>query len=325
MGIRTTLACSAALALAMAAGVTVTATATAATGTAGTAGTASGPTVQVGICTAPVKFKALAARLSHDIQAALAGRGDEYAVTVFDRTRWVTCRLNEGHRFHSASVVKATILAALLRWHQETGRPLTSNEKYLATLMITQSDNNAASALWDELGHARIQHFLNLARMTETILGSGGYWGLTEITARDELTLLRLLTKSNAVLSDYSRNYELGLMSKVVSWQRWGTPAGAPSGITVHVKNGWLPESVGGWHINSIGAFNGHGRDYMMAVLTDDNPSMAYGVTTIERVAEVVHRDINAGLPPAGAPFEPSFAPAQLPPDSVGAPSPAAR
>ena len=329
MGIRTTLACSAALALVMAGGVTMTATA--ATGTAAATralealGPASVPVVQVGICTAPVTQKALAARLSHDIQAALAGRDDEYAVTVFDRTREVTCRLNEGHRFHSASVVKATILAALLRWHQETGRPLTANEKYLATLMITQSDNDAASALWDELGHARIQHFLNLARMTETILGSDGLWGLTEITARDELTLLRLLTQSNAVLSNYSRGYELTLMSEVVSWQRWGTPAGAPSGVTVHVKNGWLPEEVGAWHINSIGAFTGHGRDYMMAVLTDDNPTMDYGVDTIEGVARVVHRDINAGLPPAGAPLEPSFAPAQLPPDSAGAPLPASR
>src|SRR5262249_58896012 len=80
-----------------------------------------------------------------------------------------------------------------------------------------------------------------------------------------------------------------------------------------------LPESIGGWHINSIGAFTGHGRDYMMAVLTDDNPTMAYGVATIEAVARVVHRDINAGLTPAGAPLEPSFVPAELPPDSAGA------
>src|SRR6185437_2071707 len=163
MRIRATLAGSTALAMgalaASAAGGGVT-SASAAT---------SAKIVREGICTAPVAHEALAARLSRDIKAALAGRYDEYAVTVFDRTREVTCRLSEGHRFHSASVVKATILAALLRWHQETGKPLTSTEKYLATLMITQSDNDAASALWDELGHARIQHFLNLARMTETV------------------------------------------------------------------------------------------------------------------------------------------------------------
>jgi beta-lactamase class A len=307
------LAGSAAAALAMTggAGAAVAASAT---------GPAPTPIVREGICTAPVTHKTLAARLSRDILNALAGRFDVHAVTVFDRTREVTCRYNEGHRFHSASVVKATILASLLRWHQETGQPLTSAEKSLATLMITQSDNDAASALWDELGHARIQHFLDLAKMTETILGPDGFWGLTEITARDELSLLRLLTKSNAVLSNSSRNYQLGLMAAVIPSQRWGVPAGAPRGITVHVKNGWLPEQIGGWHINSIGSFSGHGRDYMMAVLTDSNPTFDYGVSTIEAVAEVVHRDVNAGLAPAGAPLAPiRVVPAELPPDSAGA------
>jgi hypothetical protein len=249
------------------------------------------------ICTAPAAHASLAARLSRDIRAAMAGRTDTIAVTVDDRRTGVVCRWDEGHRFDSASVVKATILAALLRWHQETRRPLTANEKSLATAMITQSDNNAASALWAEVGHARLRHFLNLARMTETILGPSGYWGLTQITARDELTLLRLLTGANSVLSNASRSYELGLMARVIPSQRWGTPAGAPSAVTVHVKNGWLPRATRGWRIHSIGAFTGHGRDYMIAVLTDDNPTMTYGVDTIERIAEVIHRDLNAGLP----------------------------
>jgi len=260
-------------------------------------------TVRAGICTAPTARRPLAAKLSRDILAALAGRADTVSVTVSDRVSGVTCRLDEGYQYYSASVVKATILAALLRWHQETGKPLTAKEKRLATLMITQSDNDAASALWAEVGHARLQHFLDLARMTETVLDPDGAWGLTLITARDELTLLRLLTKSNSVLSDYSRDYELGLMARVIPSQRWGVPAGAPAGVTVYVKNGWLPLPSGGWHIHSIGAFLGHGRDYMIAVLSDNNPTMAYGVATIEAVARVVHRDLNAGLPPADGPL----------------------
>ena len=266
-----------------------------------TAGVRAATAAQPGICSAPATHKALGARLSRDIRAALSGRADTYAVTVYDRVTGLTCRLNEGHRFDSASVVKATILAALLRWHQETKQPLSARQKNLATLMITQSDNDAATALWNEVGLARLQHFLNLARMTETQLDGEGYWGLTQITARDELTLLRLLTKSNSVLSDYSRHYELGLMARVISSQRWGVPAGVPSGLKVYVKNGWLPLETGGWRINSIGAFAGHGRDYMMVVLSDNNPTMGYGVATVEAVAKVVHRDLNAGLPPASA------------------------
>ena len=253
------------------------------------------------VCTAPAAHGSLAARVSRDIRAAMAGRSDTIAVTVYDRRTGVTCRWDEGHRFDSASVVKATILAALLRWHQETRRPLSAGERSLATAMITESDNNAASALWAEVGHARLQHFLNLARMSETILGPSGYWGLTQITARDELALLRLLTRANPVLSNSSRSYELGLMARVIPSQRWGTPAGAPAAVTVHVKNGWLPRATRGWRINSIGAFSGHGRDYMIVVLTDNNPTMGYGIDTVERIARVVHRDLNAGLPASKA------------------------
>jgi beta-lactamase class A len=319
MGMRTRLAFSAAVALAMTGGVAAPTAMAAPTA----AGPSAAPMVREGICTAPARYTALAARLSRDIKAALAGRHDYYSLTVFDRTREVACALNENAHFHSASVVKATILAALLRWHQETGRPLTANEKYLATLMITQSDNDAATALWNEVGQTRLQHFLDLANMSQTVLNPGA-WGLTEITAHDELTLLRTLTYPNPVLSNYSRGYELGLMAQVIASQRWGTPAGAPAGLTVHVKNGWLPETVGGWKVHSIGSFNGHGRDYMMAVLTENNPTMAYGVDTIEAVAKVVHRDLNAGLPSAGAPLPAIPAPAHPSPDEVLPASPPA-
>ena len=30
-------------------------------------------------------------------------------------------------------------------------------------------------------------------------------------------------------------------------------------------------------------------------VLTEDNPTMAYGVSTVERIAEAVNRDLNPG------------------------------
>ena len=71
------------------------------------------------------------------------------------------------------------------------------------------------------------------------------------------------------------------------------TPAGAPGDVTVHVKEGWLPDGTG-WHVNSLGAFTGKGKNYLLAVLTDDNATEQYGIDTIENVARVVHRDLNA-------------------------------
>jgi len=261
------------------------------------AGAAALATVTEGLCSAPAARRALAAQLSADILKGLRGRDGVHAVSVYDRVTGVYCLYNGSTHFDSASIVKAIIMAALLRWHQQTDTPLSSWEKSEAALMIEQSDNDAATALWDELGMDNLQHFLNLAGMGETQLGQDGEWGLTQVTAHDEMLLLKLLTAPNSVLDAASRSYQLGLMGQVTSWEAWGVTAGTPSGVTWHVKNGWLPDATG-WHINSIGTFSGHGKDYMIAVLSDNtdmNDDEQYGINTIEDVARLVQADLNSG------------------------------
>ena len=247
------------------------------------------------------KRTTLADKLSRDIENALDGRGGTYALRVQDPHLGIGCGLHPGLRFDSASVVKATILGALLRKAQIQHRSLTASEKSLASLMITQSDNNAATKLWNDVGRYRLQRFLDLAGMSQTVLGPSGYWGLTQITARDESLLLWLLLDPNPVLTTANRNYELSLMAHVIASERFGIPAGAPAGFTVHVKNGWapLPEADDPWYVNSIGCFTkGDGtKDYSIVVLTHQpaaHPAMSYGVTTIEDVAVVVNRDLNS-------------------------------
>jgi beta-lactamase class A len=271
------------------------ATSASATPKASTAGSASLATVTEGLCTAPAAHRALAGQLSADILKGLRGRNGVHAVSVDDRVTGVYCLYNGSQHFDSASIVKAIIMAALLRWHQETNTPLSSWEKSEATLMITQSDNDAATDLWDELGMDNLQHFLNLAGMGETQLGQDGEWGLTQVTAHDEMLLLELLTAPNSVLDASSRSYQLGLMAQVTNWEAWGVTAGTPSGVAWHVKNGWLPDATG-WHINSIGTFSGPGENYMIAVLSDNtdmNDDEQYGINTIEDVARLVQADLN--------------------------------
>jgi Beta-lactamase enzyme family len=284
------------------------ATSRTATAKASTAGSAAAATVTEGLCTAPAARRALAAQLSADIWKGLRGRNGVHAVSVYDRVTGVYCVYNGSKHFDSASIVKAIIMAALLRWHQETKTPLSAWEKSEATLMVTQSDNDAATDLWDELGMGNLQHFLNLADMGQTQLGQDGEWGLTQVTAHDEMLLLKLLTAPDSVLDAYSRSYQLGLMAKVTSWEAWGVTAGTPPGVTWHVKNGWLPDATG-WHINSIGTFSGHGENYMIAVLSDNtdmNDDEQYGINTIEDVARLVQHDLNdakltGGSSPAAA------------------------
>lgn len=235
----------------------------------------------------------LAAALSKDITAALKGRKSTTAVALYDRTTKTTCTLRATSAYDSASVVKATVLATLLRDSAAHHRSLTRRETDLSTAMITKSDNNATTSLWKQLGAAKVKAFLKAAGMTHTVPGSGGYWGLTRITAQDEQRLLALLTAENSVLSDEARAYELGLMHRVVPSQRWGTPAGAPATATVQLKNGWLQRATHGWRVHSIGAFTGKGHDYTLSVLTQDNATMNTGIDTIQAVARAVHKDLN--------------------------------
>ena len=250
----------------------------------------------------------LAAQVAADVTDAQSGRSGTIAFTLHDTEDGLSCTDNADTRFDSASVVKVTIMGAVLRRAQEEGRPLTAAEVGDLKPMITRSDNAAAGRLWAALGPGRLRAFLDLAGMDETVLGPGQYWGLTRITARDEMRLLDVCTSTTPVLSAGSRAYALALMSSVEADQRWGTPYGAPAGVRVMLKNGWLPRATRGWRVHSLGVFTAPGLDYRMVVLTDGNATMGYGVDTIQRIARVVHRDLDESggsslpLPPPTAP-----------------------
>jgi beta-lactamase class A len=122
---------------------------------------------------------ALAAKLSSDISRALRDRTDTVSLSVWDPRTGVRCAVHATRHFDSASAVKATIMAAVLRRAQEQHRGLRSWEKARLHTMITYSDNDSASALWSSLGRSRIDAFLRLAGMSDTEPGPGGFWGLT--------------------------------------------------------------------------------------------------------------------------------------------------
>ncbi|MGA5869995.1 serine hydrolase [Streptomyces cinereoruber] len=250
----------------------------------------------------------LAAKLQKDITTALAGRAGTVAVGLRDRTTNTTCALRATTSYDSASIVKVTVLATLLWDAKKTNRYLTSRETGLATAMITKSDNAATTTLWKQLGVTKVKGFLTAAGMTRTVPGSGGYWGLTQINVTDEQRLLSLITAKNTVLSDNARAYVLKLMGNVVTSQKWGTPAGAPASVSVHVKNGWLQRATRGWRVHSVGTFKGGGHDYTVSVLTDGNSTMNYGVSTIQAVAKVIHRDL-IPTAPAASRYTPTTAP----------------
>ncbi|HXJ64091.1 MAG TPA: serine hydrolase [Actinomycetota bacterium] len=215
----------------------------------------------------------------------VASRSDRVGVAVYDAHTGTTWTLNPSGEFQTGSIVKVQIMGAVLRRAQLAGRGLTSFEQQNIVPMIEVSDNNAATNLWNSVGGASgVAAFDHLAGMTATTPNSS--WGLTTTTAADNVRLVRDYAIPGSVLDDHWRAFGLNLMEHVVDWQRWGVSGGATPGTSVALKNGWLPlPDAAAWRINSIGWIDGNGRDYVIAVLTDHNPSMRYGIDTIESLA----------------------------------------
>jgi hypothetical protein len=226
----------------------------------------------------------------------VAARAGTIAAAVYDPGTGQTWRLGTGAPQDEASVVKLDVLETLLA---ERGGGLSASDQSLAQQMIEDSDNDAATSLWYEVGGpAKIRSFNAEVGLTHTspspcVVCSGfpwPGWGLTTTVPADQIALLRELITPGSLLTAAERGYALSLMENVTPSQRWGVSGGVPVQVTVALKNGWLPldSSSTDWQINSVGWISGQGRDYLMAVLTTGNPSEQYGIDTVSQLGAFV-------------------------------------
>jgi hypothetical protein len=218
----------------------------------------------------------------------LAGRSGNITAALYDVTTGTLLLWRPGVDEDTAASSRSTPSRRLLHQDQTSGTSLSANDEPLATSMIEISDNDAATDLWDDAGQATgIGSFDSLLELNSTVPGSDGYWGLTQTTASDQIELPQSLVLPNQVLDAGSRAYELGLMEQVTSSEDWGVSSGVPQGVTVALKNGWLPPTATNWRINSVGWIDGQGRDYLLAVLTEGNPTESYGTDTIQGISSL--------------------------------------
>lgn len=229
----------------------------------------------------------------------LSTRTGTVLAAIYDVSTGQTWRLGKGPPQDEASVVKLDVLETLLAERNSNHTGLSASDRSLTQQMIEDSDNDAATSLWYEVGGpTRIRSFNTAAGLADTSPSScvncPGFpwpgWGLTTTTAADQLVLLRKLIEPSSLLTSAERSYALSLMENVTPSQRWGVSGGIPPQVTVAVKNGWLPLNGSGtdWQINSVGWISGQGRNYLMAVLTTGNPTEQYGIDTIDQVASIV-------------------------------------
>jgi hypothetical protein len=225
-------------------------------------------------------------RLTMAVAPLIQADGGHVAVAVDDLSTGTEATYNGTSEFATASIVKVDILATLLYELQQSGQTMTGKDQDLATTMIENSDNDAASALYADIGGPEdLDQANRVFGLTGTTAGTDGEWGLTSTTVDDQIRLLRQITVTPSVLSSASQDYIQDLMGEVETDQQWGVPAAADPGSWYLVKNGWLPNPTL-WSINSIGEIE-HDQDRMLvAVLSDDNSTEDSGISAVQAVVQ---------------------------------------
>jgi beta-lactamase class A len=190
-------------------------------------------------------------------------------------------RLYGFHRWRvapSASLLKAMLLVAYLRKASVRDRELTDEERNLLGPMIRWSDNDAAGVILARVGERRLNRLARRAGMVHFRLRSP--WGLSEVTAGDQA---RFFFRIDRYVPERHRRYARRLLRTIVPSQRWGIPPVAPEGWTIFFKGGW---GSGTGRVTHQSALLRNGRTRIaISVLTEWNPSHAYGTRTIRGIA----------------------------------------
>ncbi|ROQ31681.1 beta-lactamase family protein [Streptomyces sp. PanSC19] len=298
----------------------------------------------------------LAARLSRDIAAALKGREGTVSVAVHDPVRGLRCRLADTLAYDSASIAKVLIMQAVLGRAEELGRAPTRLEARRLKAMITRSDNTAATELWEGLSRARLNRVLREAGARDTVLGHGNYWGLTRTTARDQLALLAAVSRRDEALSLMGQVVHAQAWGVTAGAPRT-VKVHLKNGWLPRATHAWRVHSVGivrpaapppdpgtgpsagkGTATGTgAGANTGTGAgagtdtgtdtaptnpavDYRIVLLSHGNPTMRYGVRTLEGIALAVHRRLSGGTAARG--FTPPEKISEIPDGSAPAEAP---
>ncbi len=215
--------------------------------------------------------------LSPNLATYLAGEGGNVGVAVYDVTHRRYYTWNADAEFITGSSVKVPIMLTLLDFTEHEGREPNSGEMGLLTTMIENSNNDAAYALYNgEVGGAD-----GLAGYMERIGVSGldpdpGAFGWSLITP---MTMVNLLTRleQGSILTAQDRELALSLMENIEPDQQVGVGDTALQGATVAMKDGWVIGPDGLWNMNSSGIVTDGQQTYIIAVYTQDQPTLEDG------------------------------------------------
>jgi hypothetical protein len=213
----------------------------------------------------------------------LAGRTGRTAFAVVD-TEGRLSGVNVHWTFTTASVVKAMLLVAYLRRLDAMGQhTVDSYSDSFLYPMIHVSDNNAATQCWSIVGDSGLYSVAGAAGMSE--FSVSGLWGTAQLSPADQA---RFFFEMDSLIPREFVGYARYLLSTIIAWQSFGIPVVArPLGYNVFFKDGSEPTGLGQL-VHQVARLEGHGRTFSLAVMTDGDPTMQYGIDTLQGVAQAL-------------------------------------
>ncbi len=209
----------------------------------------------------------------------LGSRTGRTAFAVMDTEERLS-GVHEHWTFVSASVVKAMLLVSYLRrLHARGQHSVDGYSNSFLYPMINVSDNNAATQCWSIVGDSGLYDVAHAAHMTDFSIS--GIWANAQISAADQA---KFFFEMDSIIPHEFVSYARRLLSTIAGYESWGIPAVArPKGYQVFFKGGWRSTGLGQL-VHQVGRLEGHHRTFSIAVMTDGDPSMGYGIDTIQGV-----------------------------------------
>ena len=195
-------------------------------------------------------------------------------------------------RFVTASVVKAMLLVEYLRTLERQDRARSPADRNLLGSMIRESSNAAATAIYRRIGDAGLRRLAARTGMEDFVIGPGwlkscrcraGLWARAQLSAADQA---RFFWDMDRFIPTRFRAFARNLLETVVASQSWGIPAAArPFGWQVFFKIGLRSTGLGAL-IHQSARLEQNGQRIGLAVLTDGDPTYAYGMATVRGVGQ---------------------------------------
>ena len=224
---------------------------------------------------------------SESAAAFARSRAPIWGVAIVVPSRGLVFGENADIQVPMASIVKALVLLVVLEQARADHRPVAEEDLALLWPMITESDNDATSQLWERIGRGQaVSSYLRSVGVGGFTPDPGTSWGASFASARAMASILGKLLNGE-ILDAPSRALALRILGAVVPEQSWGITAGTDvaGGDRVALKNGWYPGEEG-WRVNSTGiVWPRAGNAYAIAIVTGGRVSWQEGIETIEGIA----------------------------------------